>query len=159
MRKLELLGLKFGRLTVIKEVKSPEKDSHWLCQCECGKIVEVRGTAIKNGKTQSCGCLAKETARQLVGKGTLKERASEGYDQKRVEGVATFLINEKVQKNNKTGYNGVQAYHLADGRVRYMAYLTVGKKRYSKKGFKKAIEAHKYRLELVDKYVPRGEQR
>lgn len=155
MRKLDLIGRNFNRLTVIEEVASSEKDSRWLCQCECGNLVEVRGNAIKNATTKSCGCLARETAKIVAKKNNIETLGHRGYDSKRVDGIATFLINEKVQKNNKTGYNGVKAYNLADGSVRYMAYLTVGKKRYAKKGFKTAEEAHQYRLALVDKYVPK----
>lgn len=28
----------------------------WKCRCDCGNIVEVRGTSLKNGNTKSCGC-------------------------------------------------------------------------------------------------------
>lgn len=159
MKKLDLTGQIFNRLTVIKEVKSPENDSHWLCQCECGNLVEIRGTAIKSGATRSCGCLAKETASALIKNNSLDIVARKRYDEKRVEGVATFLINEKMQKNNTSGYKGVQLYRLVDGSARYKAYLTVGKKRYSKKGFKTAIDAHNYRQKLIDKYVPKGQKR
>ena len=35
----------------------------WECQCDCGNIVYVNGTSLKNGNTKSCGCLAKELTR------------------------------------------------------------------------------------------------
>lgn len=155
MRKLDLAGKTFNRLTVIKEVPSPENDSHWLCQCECGNLVEIRGTAIKSGITRSCGCLAKEIASNLIKTNSLDIVARRGYEDKRVDGIATFLINEKMQKNNTSGYKGVQMYRLPDGSVRYKAYLTVGKKSYQKRGFKTAVEAYNYRLGLIDKHVPK----
>lgn len=156
MKKLKLTGQKFNRLKVIKEVPSPENDSHWLCQCECGNLIKVRGHSIKSGKTRSCGCLTKETASALVKSTSLDIVARKKYDEKRVDGVATFLINETMQKNNTSGYKGVQLYRLADGSPRYKAYLTVGRKRYAKQGFKTALDAHRYRQSLIERYVPKG---
>ena len=34
----------------------------WNCLCECGNELVVRGGALKNGNTKSCGCLQKECA-------------------------------------------------------------------------------------------------
>lgn len=158
MRKLDLISKTFNRLTVIEEVQSLEKDSHWLCQCECGNKTVVRGNAIKSGTTKSCGCLAIEVAQKVAKENDINLIAYEAYEAKRVDGVATFLINDKLQKNNSTGYKGVQKYKLADGSIRYEGYLTVNKKRYGKKGFKTAQEAYEYRLTLIDKYVPKGDK-
>lgn len=36
--------------------KTPE----YVCECECGDIVFVRGDSLKSGYTRSCGCLAVE---------------------------------------------------------------------------------------------------
>lgn len=49
---VDLSGERFGKLTVIKRVKSM-----WLCQCECGRQCKVRTDALKSGNTKSCGCL------------------------------------------------------------------------------------------------------
>ncbi|CCW39536.1 hypothetical protein [Streptococcus agalactiae] len=158
MRKLDLTGKTFNRLTVIKEVPNSKKDTYWLCQCSCGKFVEIKGTAIKNGTTKSCGCLALEIAQNLAKETEIVENAHDGYNKKRVDGIATFLINDKIQKNNKTGYKGVLQYRLADGSARFKAYLTVGGKVYSKRGFSTSEEAYNYRLGLVEKYVPKERQ-
>ena len=55
----DLTGMKFGRLTVIKE-DGKAKDGHrkWLCKCECGNLVSVRGNDLTGANgTRSCGCL------------------------------------------------------------------------------------------------------
>lgn len=59
-KKLELTGQKFNKLTVLREGNSLPSKSRWICKCECGKIKEIVGTSLKNGKTKSCGCLANE---------------------------------------------------------------------------------------------------
>lgn len=61
-KKLDLLGQRFGRLVVLEEVERRDNGGRvkWLCKCDCGKKVEVVGKDLKNGHTQSCGCLRQE---------------------------------------------------------------------------------------------------
>lgn len=55
--KKDLLGKRFGRLTVIGTSKKKRKnDSFWACRCSCGELRTVRGADLKNGHTKSCGC-------------------------------------------------------------------------------------------------------
>ena len=49
----DIIGKRFGKLTVIKKLIG----SKHLCQCDCGNIIEVDTANLKNGNTQSCGCL------------------------------------------------------------------------------------------------------
>jgi len=55
--KEDLLGMKFGKLTVIEEAPTKDGKAHWLCQCECGGTI-IRSTYnLKHlGKYQGCGC-------------------------------------------------------------------------------------------------------
>lgn len=56
----EMIGQKFGRLTVIslapqnKTLKS--RCLRYTCQCDCGKIIEANGNSLRTGHTTSCGC-------------------------------------------------------------------------------------------------------
>ena len=56
MRKLQLKGQKFERLTVISEILNDSGNSKWLCKCDCGKQVESIGWHLTAGKVKSCGC-------------------------------------------------------------------------------------------------------
>lgn len=59
-----LIGKKFGRLTVIRKVGVDKNNFvYWECKCDCGNIKVIRGTSLKRGLTKSCGCLQKEIAR------------------------------------------------------------------------------------------------
>ena len=65
-RFMDLTGRRFGRLIVIKradEYVSPKGQRHirWLCKCDCGNDVVVKGNSLKSGNTKSCGCLDSET--------------------------------------------------------------------------------------------------
>lgn len=59
----DLIGKKFGRLTVLENTKKVDKDNRTIykCQCDCGNIVEIIGKRIKSGETKSCGCAQRES--------------------------------------------------------------------------------------------------
>lgn len=56
----EMIGKKFGKLTVLSLVPKDEtlksRCLRYKCQCECGKIIEVNGNSLRTGHTTSCGC-------------------------------------------------------------------------------------------------------
>ncbi len=54
-----LLGKRFGRLTVIQFLGIQKRQARWLCQCDCGSTTTA-STAMLNLKLQSCGCLTLE---------------------------------------------------------------------------------------------------
>lgn len=62
---IDLTGQKFSRLTVIKRAPNRKDKVFWLCQCDCGNIVEVRSDQLRRGIARSCGCLAKDATREL----------------------------------------------------------------------------------------------
>lgn len=61
MVKKDLTGKKFGRLTVLRLSDNKKNGStKWVCQCDCGNIVEVFSFNLTREHTKSCGCLARE---------------------------------------------------------------------------------------------------
>ena len=55
------VGKKYNRLLVIeKSINDKYGNTKWKCKCDCGNIVEVIGTSLRNGSTKSCGCLLKD---------------------------------------------------------------------------------------------------
>lgn len=67
-RKIDLLGRRFRRLIVVKEV-GPDKwgSLQWLCKCDCGVIKIVNGSHLRGGKILSCGCLLSELMKARSG--------------------------------------------------------------------------------------------
>lgn len=58
---LDLTGKNFGRLTVVEKALGRDRTRiHWRCNCSCGQVVIVRGSALTSGNTKSCGCLVRE---------------------------------------------------------------------------------------------------
>ncbi len=62
---LELVGKRFGRLTVLSRAGSRRKGSLWRCQCDCGVIVEAVAYYLTGGDTTSCGCARADSAREV----------------------------------------------------------------------------------------------
>lgn len=56
-RIVDLTGQRFGMLTVIERVAGKNRLT-WRCRCDCGSIIDVAGSRLKNYK--SCGCLRKK---------------------------------------------------------------------------------------------------
>lgn len=55
---IDITGQKFFRLTAIERVgTAPDKQSLWLCRCDCGKETVVKSGNLKSNHTKSCGCL------------------------------------------------------------------------------------------------------
>ena len=62
---IDLVGKRFGKLIVIKREGSVQRNTSqptWLCRCECGKTSVVMGGNLRNGVTNSCGCLKKSNS-------------------------------------------------------------------------------------------------
>ena len=59
---IDMSGHRYGRLTVV-EMSGHNKHNQrlWRCVCDCGNDAEVIGFLLRQGQTQSCGCLAKES--------------------------------------------------------------------------------------------------
>lgn len=61
-RKNDLIGQRFDRLLVIKYAYTKNNRSYWLCKCDCGNEVCVRGSSLTTCNTKSCGCYNLEVA-------------------------------------------------------------------------------------------------
>lgn len=62
---IDLTNKKIGRWTVLQYTRSLNRDSKWLCECECGTIKETSGHCLRRGESQSCGCLQIESAKKF----------------------------------------------------------------------------------------------
>lgn len=54
-----MIGERFGRLVINDYI--PDRYPKVICTCDCGNIKTLHWSNVKNGKTQSCGCLYKES--------------------------------------------------------------------------------------------------
>lgn len=61
MKKIDIIGQKFGKLIVLSEhSKSRNGHERYTCQCECGNQCNILKTHLRQGNTTSCGCDKKQ---------------------------------------------------------------------------------------------------
>jgi len=61
MKPHDLVGKRFGRLTILSRLENNNKgQTQWYAKCDCGKFTSVLGIKLMNNHTRSCGCLVKE---------------------------------------------------------------------------------------------------
>ena len=59
MKALNLIGQKFGKLTVLAQAPNQGKLTAWECKCECGEKCIATTKRLRNGTKKSCGCLGR----------------------------------------------------------------------------------------------------
>lgn len=65
-RCIDLTNIRFGRLLVLSRVENTSSgQARWKVRCDCGVTKDVRGQALREGLTLSCGCLNAENAAKL----------------------------------------------------------------------------------------------
>lgn len=61
----DITGQRFGKLVALNyEIKNQKV--YWKCQCDCGNTTIVAGGNLKNGHTQSCGCIQHSIGEQNI---------------------------------------------------------------------------------------------
>ncbi len=60
-----LIGQKFGKLTVAEFSYVRDEASYWLCKCNCGNECIVVCRSLTSNNTKSCGCLHKEITSKM----------------------------------------------------------------------------------------------
>ena len=62
---VDLMGQRYGRLTVIGRAPNKGKKVCWWCRCDCDMLVSVQTFDLIFGKSQSCGCYRAEMLSEL----------------------------------------------------------------------------------------------
>ena len=63
---LQMVGQRCGRLVVVAREGKQRTEATWRCRCDCGKEAVATGYRLRNGITQSCGCLHSEVSSEGV---------------------------------------------------------------------------------------------
>ena len=94
----ELIGRKYGKLTIKKIIRETGKKAMVECECECGGRKITQYTNLKAGKTISCGCVLKETRLK-----NLSKREKHGMTGTKIFNV-WLGIKERCYNKNHLGY-------------------------------------------------------
>lgn len=69
----DLTGQRFGKLVVMELGERVENRQYWVCHCDCGNKSAVCQYHLEDGTTKSCGCLLRETGKQMAKKNGLNQ--------------------------------------------------------------------------------------
>ncbi len=75
MKKLDLVGHKYGLVTVLGEPKRCPGSFSWKCRCDCGTEFTALAGNLRSGKTKSCGCLRDKLAKDRIRHGQARKRS------------------------------------------------------------------------------------
>ena len=110
MKKLNLIGQKYGRLLVISEAgKNRFGQILWHCRCNCGNESIVYGNDLKNGHTKSCGCLKRA---QIIERSTT-HGLSRTVEYRAWKGAEKRCINSSYKSFHRYGGRGIE-FRLPD---------------------------------------------
>lgn len=86
MKKINIIGQTFGKLTVIEQANS-NNGIFWKCQCLCGNYHTVRGSNLRSGYTIRCKECQKATdfTGQTFGNLYVIKKIERGHNQNRYE--------------------------------------------------------------------------
>ncbi len=99
----DITGERYGQLIVICRASAAGERLKWKCKCECGAQKTINGSAIKSGKTTSCGCAFTERAGKMNFRhGKYKSRAYSVW-----EGIIQRCNNQKSTAYENYGARGI----------------------------------------------------
>ena len=131
-KKLDLMGQRFGNLTVLAPAENIGSRTAWLCRCDCGAEAVVPTCHLRSGHTKSCGCQS--------GSGNPRHALGLTY----IDGTCVKMLAAKtVRKNNTSGVPGVDWWA---SKQRWRAAICFKGKRYylgSYGKFEDAVKARK----------------
>ncbi len=105
MNKLNLIGKRYGKLTVISEDgRSNIGGCMWLCKCDCGNTKRTAGINLQSGNTNSCGCLQRERCKEALTKHGRSKRCTEYYSWVNMK---TRCYNQKCADYKDYGGRGI----------------------------------------------------
>jgi hypothetical protein len=145
---MDLLGKKFGRLTVVGEA---QRKGYVTCRCECGTQLEVRATSLTKTKqpTRSCGCLQREVVREIGSRDIAENSKARIATDVRYNTNFGVIERTEPHKNNRSGVKGIW---FDKNRELWEAYIGVHGKRIHLGRFKNRDDAVKARALAEEEY-------
>lgn len=116
-RNQNLIGQKFGHLTVISksDKRGTQNQYKWVCQCDCGRKTLVTTSALNSGITKSCGHLRDQVAKENL-----------QFSQER----HLKQLNKKPPVTNTSGYKNISLCRR-HGKTYYRVHVMYDKKQHS----------------------------
>jgi len=144
MKRINEIGNRYGKLSVIERVKNKGTQATWKCKCDCGNETIVRGGNLRSGNNKSCGCLY-ETAEilgQRYGKLIVIKRVGQNkhglvlWECQCDCGNKTVVSGVNLRRNSTKSCGCVGTYKLPKGRAAFNDLFGKMKKSAKKREYK-----------------------
>lgn len=100
---INLTGRTFSRLVVLERASNSSSGKvRWVCRCECGEVAVVGSAELRNGHTQSCGCLMRE--RVSAANRRHGHRSIGGRGVRTPTYISWQRMKQRCQDEHSTGY-------------------------------------------------------
>ena len=115
LEKDNLVGQTFGKLLVIERTeKRHNRAIIYKCQCECGNIIETSSSYLRNGDTQSCGCInskGEEKISRILRDNNISFETQKKFDDCRNPKTNNqFKFDFYINNNYIIEYDGIQHF-------------------------------------------------
>lgn len=115
----DLVGNKYGKLTVLEKTNKRSSDGCiiWKCQCECGNITYVNSNSLKSNSIVSCGCLrskGEQKINQILFDNKVPYKTQFHFPDLKDKGYLFFdfaIYNEDDSLKCLVEYQGIQHYY------------------------------------------------
>ena len=114
---IDIQGQRFGKLVVLEKVGSDTNNNIvWKCQCDCGNIKNISSFSLRNGLTQSCGCLKSKNEERIIqlllDGGITFEKEKILYDEETGE---QYRFDFYIENKFFLEYDGEQHFRIGTG--------------------------------------------
>jgi hypothetical protein len=94
-------GIRFNRLTIVKEVEKRGAFRRFSCRCDCGNELVTTLNSLRTGHTGSCGCFMRERLRAS----RLKHGHTTNHGHTRIYNIWSGMIGRCTNQNEPTWDN------------------------------------------------------
>lgn len=101
---IDLTGLVFSKVTVIKRLPNHNRVTIWECICECGNKTKACSYDLQNKKNISCGCYRAK----FIAKARTKHGLNNTTYSKILGGIKQRCYNKKCPKYKNYGGRGIK---------------------------------------------------
>lgn len=108
MKKITLVGQRFGRLSVVADAGTKNGRTYSACLCDCGKEVIVSNKNLRNGHTKSCGCYKNDIIREIgkvTGRANVYKAQSKAHEDNVKHGMSKTRLYRIWQQIKQRCYN------------------------------------------------------
>lgn len=117
---IDLAGRKFGRLTVVEFIPTPDKSSRWIVLCDCGVKKSIQSSALTSGATVSCGCFHIEKHREVM---TKHGHSSSTYQSRTYSSWANMMARCHWGNGGKSEHHGGRGIEVFDAWHNFEGFL------------------------------------